>query len=58
MSAQDKAIKKARQKAIRAATLADRGHDLRSIADMCSIPTGSVKKRIELGRRLIEAGIK
>lgn len=58
VSDKDKAMKKARAKAIRAAKLADRGHDLMSIAEMCSIPTGSVTKRIVLGKRLIEAGIK
>ena len=58
VSDKEKAQKKARAKAIRAAKLFERGHDLMAIAEMCSIPTGSVSKRVHLGRRLIEAGIK
>lgn len=42
-----------RAKAIRAYELYKRGHSLLAIAEMCSIPTGSVKKRIELGERLL-----
>lgn len=49
---------KSRAKAIRAYELHKRGHDLLSIAKMCNILTGSVSKRIELGARLKEAGIK
>lgn len=56
--AQERRLAKDRAKAIRALKLFERGHDLRSIADMCGIPAGSVKRRIELGARLREAGIK
>lgn len=55
---QEKRQSKGRAKAIRAYELSKRGHDLLSIAKMCNILTGSVSKRIELGARLKEAGIK
>lgn len=46
-----------RAKAVRALQLYNRGHSLKDIADMCGIPTGSVTRRIELGRRILEAGL-
>lgn len=54
----ERQLEKDRAKALRALKLWERGHDLLSISQMAGIPVGSVTKRIDLGRRLREAGIK
>lgn len=48
---------KSHAKAKRCLKLFERGHDMVDIAVMCNIPIGSVHKRIQLGRRLVEAGL-
>lgn len=54
----ERRLAKDRAKALRCLKLWERGHDLLSISQMAGIAAGSVTKRINLGRRLREAGIK
>lgn len=49
---------KSQKKALRALRLYENNHSYKSIAELVGIKHGSVKKRIELGKRLRDAGFK
>jgi DNA-directed RNA polymerase specialized sigma24 family protein len=57
MNSKERKLIKGREKAKRAYRLSLRGHSLLEISKMCNIPSGSVQKRIDLGKRLIEANL-